>query len=95
MAEITVLNPVATVDEYESKPLVAVDAFSSRHMVVLDNTKPNAAALMERVAHNMREAFPGLSYSVERKTSSSQGASAEQLHRIGRRADLVVTGSGD
>ena len=65
---------------------------------VLDNEKPNARILMERVAAQLAERTGAV---VELVTDKGPGANAatpctgETLDRIGKEVDLVLTGSAD
>jgi len=65
---------------------------------VLDNGKPNARLLMERVASRLAARTGAV---VELVTDKGPGANAatpctgETLDRIGKEVDLVLTGSAD
>ena len=95
MGSITVLNPVASsciIEEIDSHMLRDLTGI---RVAVLDNTKPNAVEIMERIAQIMVAEHGAASYDVFRKLSAAQGASEEQYRTLAANYDLVITGSGD
>jgi hypothetical protein len=62
---------------------------------VLDNSKPNARVLLERVASALAERFGAGAVRVWQKPGSSVPASPEVLEEIVSSAGVILTGSAD
>ncbi|HET7876564.1 MAG TPA: hypothetical protein VFN71_13670 [Methylomirabilota bacterium] len=64
-------------------------------VAVLDNAKPNAGVLLERVAGALVERFGAATVRVWRKPGSSAAAGAAVLDEIARQCGVALTGSAD
>ena len=88
-----VLNPLRSVSN-SWKPLAPRPAsLRGRRIGVLDNSKPNADALLGRLAELLVERHGAASISRWRKPGSSRPA--RMIDEVARASDLVLTGSGD
>ncbi|MQA88425.1 MAG: hypothetical protein GEV03_28365 [Streptosporangiales bacterium] len=95
MNQLTVLDPTGRTADAESVARPGPARLDGARIAVLDNTKPGAVELMERIAEVLVGEHGADSYVVERKLSASQGASEEQLQGVHEACDLAITGSGD
>lgn len=91
----TVLSPIGLTERTRQIGSPAIADLAGVRIAVLDNTKPNAVEIMERIGQLLIRDYGAASCDVFRKLSSSQGASEEQLRTIAAEYDLVITGSGD
>jgi hypothetical protein len=62
---------------------------------VLDNSKPNADKLAERLADLLRENYGVAGVISRRKLSAQQGAPKAYLDELAAQADFVLSGLGD
>jgi len=62
---------------------------------LLDNSKPNARALLESVARALRERFKAREVRVWRKPGSSEGARPAVLDEIAAACTVALTASAD
>lgn len=62
---------------------------------LLDNSKPNARALLERVAQLLHERFGAAEVRVWRKPTSSHGAASSVLDEIAAGSTVALTASAD
>ena len=62
---------------------------------ILDNSKPNARALLERVAQGLRERFGAAEVRTWRKPTSSSGAIPSLLDEIAATCTVALTASAD
>jgi hypothetical protein len=62
---------------------------------VLDNSKPNADKLAERLADLLRENYGVAGVISRRKLSAQQGAPKHYLDELAAQADFVLSGLGD
>lgn len=62
---------------------------------ILDNSKPNARVLLERVAAILRERHGAGEIHTWRKPTSSAGATAAVLDEIAARCRVALTASAD
>jgi hypothetical protein len=62
---------------------------------VLDNTKPNARAVLEGVARRIAEDHGAAGVVIERKRSAAEGAPPDLIRKLSGAAHLVFAGSGD
>jgi hypothetical protein len=62
---------------------------------LLDNSKPNARALLEEVAHALRERFGAREVRVWGKPGSSVGAAPAVLDEIAASCAVALTASAD
>ncbi len=72
-----------------------VGDLSRRSVAILENTKPNALALMRHVAGHLQSRFHGVTVAEYRKESAAQAAEEAIVDRIKAEASLVLVGSGD
>jgi len=62
---------------------------------LLDNSKPNADKLEERLAELLKERFGVADVITRRKITAQQGAPKEYLDELAAQADFVLSGLGD
>ena len=62
---------------------------------VLDNSKPNADKLAERLATLLKERYGVANVITRRKISAQQSAPKEYLDELASQADLILSGLGD
>jgi hypothetical protein len=62
---------------------------------LLDNSKPNADKLGERLAELLKEKYGVSSVISRRKLTAQQGAPKEYLDELAAQADFVLSGLGD
>jgi hypothetical protein len=62
---------------------------------ILDNSKPNARVLLERVAQGLRERFGARDVRTWRKPTSSSGAMSSVLDEIAATCTVALTASAD
>jgi hypothetical protein len=62
---------------------------------LLDNSKPNARALLERVAEGLRERFGAREVRAWRKPTASRGAAEAVLEEIAGASTVALTASAD
>ena len=62
---------------------------------LLDNSKPNADKLEERLAQLLRERLDVAKVVTRRKISAQQGAPKEYLDELPAQADFILSGLGD
>jgi hypothetical protein len=62
---------------------------------LLDNSKPNADKLEERLAQLLRERLDVAKVVTQRKISAQQGAPKEYLDELAAQADFILSGLGD
>ena len=62
---------------------------------LLDNSKPNADKLAERLAELLRENYGVAGVISRRKLSAQQGAPKHYLDELAAQADFVLSGLGD
>ena len=70
-------------------------ALSGAVVGVLDNSKPNARVLLERVAAGLRERFGAREVRIWRKPTSSSGATRAVLDEIAATCTVALTASAD
>ena len=71
------------------------EVLSGRRLAILDNGKPNAAAVMQRLADRLVERAGVEFVGVFAKGSAATPCEPELLAEIQSCADLVLTGSAD
>lgn len=96
MAErIVVLSPVAQFRKAQRVDVALPDSLSGKVLGILNNNKPNAAVFFHAVAEGLVRGH-GLAQVVDvTKATPPLPAEAEQLDRLARECDLVLTGTGD
>ncbi|HEY2923031.1 MAG TPA: hypothetical protein VGK77_28975 [Candidatus Binatia bacterium] len=62
---------------------------------VLDNSKPNADKLAERLATLLKEQYGVANVITRRKITAQQGAPKEYLDELASQADFILSGLGD
>jgi hypothetical protein len=78
----------------ESRPLTKRPrSLAGRRIGILDNSKPNADALLGRIAEMIAERAGGASIRTWRKPGSSYPAT--NVAEVAAASDVVLTGSGD
>jgi len=88
-----VLTPVRSVSN-QWKPLARrPSTLRGCRIGVLDNSKPNAGVLLDRLAELLVERHGAASIVRWRKPGSSRPAT--MIDEVAREADVVLTGSGD
>jgi hypothetical protein len=68
---------------------------SGKVVGLLDNSKPNADKLAERLADLLRENYGVAGVISRRKLSAQQGAPKHYLDELAAQADFVLSGLGD
>lgn len=92
-----VLSPEGKAPTSASR-VAAVPRFSDlRGKVVglLDNSKPNADKLQERMAQLLKERVGVAGVVTRRKLTAQQGAPKQYLDELAAQADFVLSGLGD
>jgi len=92
-----ILSPEGKAHRSATK-VVALPQFSQlRGKVVglLDNSKPNADRLAERLAELLKEKYGVAGVITRRKLTAQQGAPKEYLDELAAKADFVLSGLGD
>jgi hypothetical protein len=62
---------------------------------LLDNSKPNADKLAERLAMLLKERYGVANVVTRRKITAQQGAPKEYLDELASQADFILSGLGD
>jgi len=62
---------------------------------VLDNSKPNADKLAERLAELLMERYGAAKVITRRKLTAQQGAPKQYIEELAGQADFVLAGLGD
>jgi hypothetical protein len=62
---------------------------------VLDNSKPNADKLAERLAELLKEGYGVANVVTRRKLTAQQGAPIKYLDELAAQTDFVLAGLGD
>jgi hypothetical protein len=62
---------------------------------LLDNSKPNADKLAERLAELLKEKYGVAGVISRRKLTAQQGAPKQYLDELAAQADIVLSGLGD
>ena len=81
-----------------SATIAAVSRFTDlrgKTMGVLDNSKPNADKLTERLAALLKERYGVANVMTRRKLTAQQGAPKQYLEELAAQADFVLCGLGD
>jgi len=80
----------------EARELAApLDTLAERRLAILDNGKPNADVLMQRMANALVERTAVQYTGMSRKQTAATPCDAELLANLAQNADLVITGSAD
>lgn len=62
---------------------------------ILDNSKPNADKLAERLAELLQERYGAAGVITRRKLTAQQGAPKKYLEELAAQTDFVLAGLGD
>jgi hypothetical protein len=62
---------------------------------LLDNSKPNADKLTERLAELLKQRYGAADIIRRRKITAQQGAPKQYLDELASKADLILSGLGD
>lgn len=62
---------------------------------ILDNSKPNADKLAQRLAEQLQERYGVAGVISRRKLTAQQGAPKQYLDELAAQADFVLSGLGD
>ncbi len=92
-----VLSPEGKAQTAATK-IAALPQFTDLHGKVvgfLDNSKPNADKLAERLAELLKEKYGIAGLITRRKLTAQQGAPKQYLDELAAQADVVMTGLGD
>lgn len=92
-----VLSPEGKAQTAATK-IAAQPQFTDLHGKVvgfLDNSKPNADKLAERLAELLKEKYGIAGLITRRKLTAQQGAPKQYLDELAAQADIVMTGLGD
>jgi hypothetical protein len=95
MTTIEIFSPLGRAAARSDTALNQLPDLRGATIGVLDNTKPNARAIMEAVAHRIADEFGAAEVVVERKRTAAEGAPPELIRRLSGAAHLVFAGSGD
>lgn len=95
MSTIEVLHPGGRVQKVAPVRLNEMPALKGRRLAILDNGKPNFVRLATLLAERLGASHGLGNAALYRKENSSVGATPEQLDKIAKSADVVLTGSAD
>jgi hypothetical protein len=90
---VDILTPTGAADAQARTPAPRRAGLAGCRIGVLDNSKPNADALLGRVAELIAERTAGVAVRVWRKPGSSRPAT--NIEEVVASSDVVLTGSGD
>lgn len=93
--KMIVLDPVGEVRPPDRRLTTRLKTLDGARVCLLDNTKPNADHLLERVARRLGERFRLGSITRVAKWKATHPASPEVLTQLQREADLVLVALGD
>lgn len=92
-----VLSPEGKAQTSAAK-IASVPRFTSlkgKTVGVLDNSKPNADKLAERLAELLKERYGVAHVITRRKLTAQQGAPKKYVEELADQADFVLAGLGD
>lgn len=92
-----VLSPEGKAQTSAAK-IASVPRFTSlkgKTVGVLDNSKPNADKLAERLAELLKERYGVANVITRRKLTAQQGAPKKYVEELADQADFVLAGLGD
>lgn len=92
-----VLSPEGKAQTSAAK-IASVPRFASlkgKTVGVLDNSKPNADKLAERLAELLKERYGVANVITRRKLTAQQGAPKKYVEELADQADFVLAGLGD
>jgi hypothetical protein len=92
---VLVYDPAGLAELALVKPNPFPAALGGITVGVLENSKPNARALMCGVAAELDRRFGGVKTVIRRKPTPALPATASDYEWLSRECDVVLTGSGD
>jgi hypothetical protein len=92
---IRILSPEGSVGERRIPLAASPEVLAGRRLAILDNGKPGAAHLMERVAERLAERAGVVLVGVRRKRTAATPCQDELIDTIAGEAELAFTGSAD
>lgn len=96
MPSITVLNPgyeSETPDEVVMAPRSMPD--DPVTITIIDNSKPNAQALLSYIAEGLRDRLPVAEIAIHSKPAAGKPIDADDAEYLAARSHLVISGLGD
>jgi hypothetical protein len=76
-------------------PVARFTSLQGKTIGVLDNSKPNADKLAERLAELLKERYGVANVITRRKLTAQQGAPKQYIEELAGQADFVLAGLGD
>jgi hypothetical protein len=92
---IEIFSPLGRAAARPQTALKPIPELRGATIGVLDNTKPNARAVLEGVARRIVEDHGAAGVVIERKRSAAEGAPPDLIRKLSGAAHLVFAGSGD
>lgn len=97
MATVTVVRPdhVSEVSGVARAPRPNRSTAESLHLTLVENGKPNARALLDHVADELRSRLPLATVDVYSKPAAGKPIDADVADMLAARSHLVISGVGD
>ncbi len=96
MAQITVHRPDVADDRPQASSLARrVSLPAGAVLTLIENGKPNARALMVKVAEGLRSRLGIARVDIHSKPSAASAIGPDEAKAIAARSHLVITGVGD
>ena len=76
-------------------PVARFTSLAGKSIGVLDNSKPNADKLAERLAELLKERYGAAKVITRRKLTAQQGAPKQYIEELAAQSDFVLAGLGD
>jgi len=76
-------------------PVARFASLQGKTIGVLDNSKPNADKLAERLAELLQERYGVAKVITRRKLTAQQGAPKQYIEELAAQTDFVLAGLGD
>ncbi len=76
-------------------PVARFTSLQGKTIGVLDNSKPNADKLAERLAELLKERYGVAQVITRRKLTAQQGAPKQYIEELAAQTDFVLAGLGD
>ncbi len=95
MEELRIYSPEGGIGRPMRSLAASPEVLSGQRLAILDNGKPNAVVVMQRLAEKLVERAGVEFVGVFAKGSAATPCEPELLAEIQSRADLVLTGSAD
>jgi hypothetical protein len=93
--ELRIYSPEGGIGRPTRSLAASPEVLSGQRLAILDNGKPNAVVVMQRLAEKLVERAGVEFVGVFAKGSAATPCEPELLAEIQSRADLVLTGSAD